>query len=57
MPDCIVACASQLSPPNVGEVRKALREAKPSARSYAVPRASTASTAGENEESWTAARP
>ena len=37
IPDCIVECASQLRPPNVGEVRKALREEKPAARSCAVP--------------------
>ena len=56
-PDCRVECASQLRPPNVGEVRNALRDAKPADRSCAAPRSSTASTWGENDESWTATRP
>src|SRR4051794_33835706 len=37
-PDCTVECASQLRPPKVGEVTKALREEKPDARSCAAPR-------------------
>ena len=49
--------ASQLPPPNVGEVRKALREENPAARSRLVPASSTASTRAENAESWTATRP
>ena len=35
-------------PPNVGEVRNALRAEKPAARSRSVPASSTASTCGEN---------
>ena len=57
IPDCSVECASQLSPPKVDEVRKALREEKPPARSCAVPWSSTASTPGENDEPWTATLP
>ena len=57
IPDCSVECASQLRPPKVGEVRKALREEKPAARSCAVPRSSTASMRGEKDESWTATLP
>src|SRR5215207_9134110 len=55
-PDCRVECASQLRPPKVGEVRKALREEKPAARSCASPRSSAASIRGERAESWTAIR-
>jgi hypothetical protein len=57
IPDCVVMCASQLSPPNVDDERKALREEKPAARSCAVPRSSRASIRGENDEPWTAALP
>jgi hypothetical protein len=32
IPDCSVACASQLSPPKVDDERNALREEKPRAR-------------------------
>ena len=56
-PDCRVECASQLRPPKVGDVRKALREEKPAARSCAAPRSSTASMRGEKDESWTATLP
>ncbi|QWZ08301.1 hypothetical protein KRR39_23840 [Nocardioides panacis] len=56
-PDCSVECASQLIAPNVGEVRKALRDPKPAASSRRVPSASTRSTPGAIEESWTATRP
>ena len=50
-------CASQLMPPKVEEVRKALREEKPAARSSAVPWSSTALIRGEKDEPWTATFP
>ena len=43
--------------PKVGEVRKAVRDEKPAARSSSVPWSSTASTRGEKDESWTATFP
>ena len=42
-------CASQLSPPNVDDVRKPLREEKPAARSRLVPLSTAATTRGEND--------
>src|SRR5919197_1326017 len=53
----MVTCASQLSPPNVDELRKALRDENPSARSCVVPWSSTASIPGANDESWTETLP
>jgi hypothetical protein len=53
----MVECASQLIPPNVDDVRKALREEKPAARSRLLPLSRAALTPGENAESWTALRP
>ena len=49
--------ASQLMPPNVGEVRNALREEKPAAASSALPASRTASTPGEKDVPWTATWP
>ena len=56
-PDWRVACASQLSAPNVGEVRNALRLAKPASSSRAVPDARTSLTPAEKEDSSIATRP
>ena len=53
----MVECASQLMPPNVGEVRNALREEKPRACSRLVPLSRMESTAGEKDEPWTATWP
>jgi hypothetical protein len=52
-----VECASQLTPPKVGEVRNALRAENPWEASSASPWRRTASTPGENQESCTATRP
>ena len=56
-PACRVEWASQLIPPNVDEVRKALRAEKPAALGRAVPLSRSASTFGEKEEPWTVTRP
>ena len=52
-----MACASQLMPANVGEVRNALREEYPAADRSRVPEFSRASTPGANEDPCTATRP
>ena len=56
-PDCRVEWASQLTPPNVGDVSQPLSDEKPAARSPRVPESSTASTPGEKLEPSTATRP
>ena len=56
-PDSSVAWASPLPEPRVGEVRNALREAKPAASSFWVPASSTALTWGASAGSSTASRP
>ena len=53
----MLECASQLMPPKVGEVRKALREEKPAACSRSVPLSRAAEICGEKEEPWTATLP
>src|SRR6185369_3221610 len=49
-PDCSVPWASQLRPPNVGEVRNALLAEKPACRSWVVPASRTAETLDEIDE-------
>ena len=53
----MVECASQLSPPNVGEVRKPLRAEKPAACSRLVFLLRVVMTPGENDGSWIATLP
>ncbi len=55
-PERSVAWASQLPPPAVGEVRKALRDEYPASPSRRVPASSTAPTSA-NSGSSTASRP
>jgi hypothetical protein len=52
-----VPWASQLAAPNVGDVRKALREVNPAALSVSVPASSSARMSGATGESCTATRP
>ena len=53
----MVAWASQLMPPNVGDFRKPLRAEKPASPSWSSPRSRTVSIRGAIGESWTATRP